>query len=283
MARLQTDTPNMSKTLRPTCLVLALMLVPTLAHAQLSVYQPSQPAVGETYHLEFTIGLWNPSPAITISSTALSVLGTQIDAVKDLGFSTSKFREMALVLRPATKHKFRIGYVPVRYSADAVLTRNLAFGGVTYTLGLPVSSSLSWKVYRFGYEYDFLYRDAFFLGIIGELKYINAEASVASPLPDGTASTHQKAPIPTVGGIVRGYLTRNVSVTAELTAFKLPDRFIGDWQGRAVDYDVYGTVNFTDYTGAQGGYRSMDAKFSTGGDAGNLTLKGWYVRGVLRF
>ncbi len=278
----------MAKTLRLACLLLAFALVPALAHAQLSVYQPSQPAVGESYHFEFTLGMWNPTPAITLSSGRLSapagvVLGTEIDAVKDLGFTSAKFREIGIVVRPATKHKIRFGYVPAKYSADAVLTRTLTFKGQTYTVGLPVNSSLTWKAYRFGYEYDFLYRQAMFLGIIGEVKYIDAEASIASPLPDGTASTRQKVPIPTIGGIARGYLARNVSITAELTGFKLPDKLIGDWKGRAIDYDIYGTMNFSDNAAAQGGYRSMEAKYDATDDHGDLTLKGWYIRGVLRF
>jgi hypothetical protein len=273
----------MAKTIRLTCLLLALALVPALAQAQLSVYQPNTAATGERYHVEFTLGVWNPTPAITISSTSLSALGTQIDAVNDLGFATTKFKEFQLVVRPATKHKVRFGYTPIRYSANAVLTRTVMFHGLTYTVGLPVTSSLTWKAYRFGYEYDFLYRSRWFVGVVGDLKYIDAEASVASAQVNVSASVRQTAPVPTIGGIARAYVAQNVSLTGEVTAFKLPGGATADRQGRVVDYDVYGTVNFNDNAGAQAGYRSMDAMYQVTGDSGSLTLKGWYLRAVVRF
>ncbi len=266
---------------RLTCLVIALTLVPALARAQLSVYRTNNQAIGERYNVELSLGLWNPTPAITIASTSLSAIGTEIDAVNDLGIATTKFTDFHLVLRPATKHKIRFEFIPIKYSAEATLTRSIVFHGVTYNVGLPVTSSLNWNAYLFGYEYDFLYRNRGFIGVIVDVKYADVRANVASPLPDGTASTRQRAPIPAFGGIARGYVAQNVSITGELTGFKLPSS--ATRKGRYVDFDIYGTANFSDKVGVQAGYRSIDAMYLVTNDSGSLTLKGVYVRGVVRF
>ena len=49
------------------------------------------------------------------------------------------------------------------------------------------------------------------------------------------------------------------------------------------DFDLYGTVNFTNNVGAQVGYRSFDVLYKIEQDEGNLQLKGLYFGGVVRF
>ena len=49
------------------------------------------------------------------------------------------------------------------------------------------------------------------------------------------------------------------------------------------DFDLYGTVNFTNNVGAQGGYRSFDVIYKVENDNGDLQLKGLYFGGVVRF
>ncbi len=271
----------MKNAVRILCLLVGLALVPAVASAQLSIYKPSRPAIGERYNFEFSLGMWNPTPSITFSSDQLSIIGTRIDAVKDLGIAQQKFREYRFTLRPAKKHKVLFEYVPIRYAPESVLTRTIVFRGVPYDVGLPVNSSLEWKTYRFGYEYDLIYRDRFFLGVIGDVKYTDVHASIESPL--AKEATSARAPIPGIGGIARAYVAKNVSVTGELTGFKLPDSATSDYSGRDVDFDVYGTVNVNDNVGAQVGYRSMDVAYRVRGDSGTFTLKGMYLRGVVRF
>jgi hypothetical protein len=271
----------MAKTIRLTTFVLAVVLAPALAHAQLGIYRPQNPATGERYNIEFSYGFWDPSPAIVIANSALNLVGTEIDGVTDLGFQRNKVRDLHLILRPAKKHKFRFEYLPISYAAQSVLTRTVTFGGVSYTRDLAVASTLEWKAYRFGYEYDLIYRDSGFLGVIGSVEYAQVRASLTSDLASG--SVDERKPIPAIGAIARGYLVRNVSMTGELSWFKLPNGLIANTQGHYVDYDVYGTVNFTNSVGVQAGYRSRDAWFTASDTTANLKLKGLYFRGVVRF
>jgi hypothetical protein len=241
-----------------------------------------EPAVGERYHIEAGLAFWNPDPTLIISSEALGIQGSDVDLVQDLGIEQERLRELRLVLRPATKHKFRFHYLPIAYDAEAVVPREFVFNGLRYRVGLPVTTSADLTTYRFGYEYDFFYRDRGYAGVLIDLKYTNVDVTLESAI--GTAFTRQVAPIPTIGFVGRGYPARNVSITGEVTFFKIPENLGGDdYGGRYVDYDFYGTLNFTEHVGAQFGLRSVDVEYFRDLDTGNLNFKGWYFGGVLRY
>ncbi|HJO38678.1 MAG: hypothetical protein QGF21_13765 [Vicinamibacterales bacterium] len=261
------------------CLVIAVALF-SAASAQAQFGAP-QPAVGEVYRVELFGGLWNPTPEITISSAQLGIAGSDIDIVADLGVLQKRFFEFRAVLRPARKHKFRIHYVPITYDpvpAEATLDRSLVFNGIRYDIGIPVTTTARWDTWRFGYEYDFVYRERFFAGLILEAKYTKVEVTLDSPF----AAEFIRARA-AVGGIVRAYPARNWALTFEFTGFKLPESVDENYRGEYIDIDVYTTLNFTDNVGFQFGYRSLDLIYRISQDTGNVRLKGFYYGGVARF
>jgi hypothetical protein len=262
------------------CLAFALA-APGKALAQYRVTPPSDPATGERYHIERAGGLWKPAPQIMISSEDIGIPGTNVDAVNDLGISARRFGEFRAILRPARKHKLRLHYIPIRYSSDQLVNRDIVFNGIRYRVGLPVKSSLEWNAWRFAYEYDFITRDRWFVGVIAEAKYTDIEVSLSNPLEDGFARA--RAPIPALGGIARVYVMPNIAVTGEFTGFRLPESIHEDYRGHFFDFDLYGTVNVTDHFGAQVGYRSIDLMYRVEMDSGDVALKGLYFMGILRF
>jgi hypothetical protein len=253
------------------------------AHAQYQRYRPENRATGETWHIEFGVGLWKPAPDIVVSSQALGIIGSTVSAQDDLGMESAVLKEYRLVLRPAKKHKFRVGYIPISYSAETILKRTIVFNGQAYSVGLPINSSLEWTSWTLGYEYDFIYRERGFVGLILEAKYTNATVNLKNPLT--TEYANVKAPIPTIGAIGRVYLVSNMSVTGEFTAFKLPTTSgaLKGYDGHYYDFNVYGTLNFTDNFAVQAGYRSLAVAFRKDQDSGDLVLKGPYTMGVVRF
>jgi hypothetical protein len=252
----------------------------TAASAQYGASPTSNRATGETYHVEISGSLWDPTPAILISSESIDgIIGSDIDFVADLGIESSWFRQLKVVLRPATKHKFRFEYTPIRYEAEGLLKRDLIFNGIEFPIAIPVAAEMVWRAYRFSYEYDFVYRDRGFVGLVLEAKYTDVEASLENRIDREFVRAH--APIPAIGLIGRGYVAPNISITGEFTFFKLPE--IEGNSGRYFDFDLYGTVNFTDNFGAQGGYRSFDVIYKVENDNGDLQLKGLYFGGVVRF
>jgi hypothetical protein len=256
------------------------------ANAQYRRYSPassSETVVGENYHIELSGDLWSPTPTLTISSEALGIVGSQIDAVNDLGFSKTRFKELRLVLRPGKKHKFRFDYIPIDFSGDVTLKRELIFNGQRYKVNYPVQSAMEWKAYHLGYEYDFLYKPRWFVGVVLEAKYTDVNVSLNSPAANEYASV--AAPIPAIGGIVRVYPIKSLAITGELNGFKLPANVDKEkrYDGKYVDFNVYATLNVARYFGAQVGYRSMDVMYKVKSDTGNFTLKGLYFGGVARF
>ena len=85
-----------------------------------------------------------------------------------------------MVLRPATKHKFRFEYTPIGYEAEKVIERDLIFNGILFPVNIEVQTELTWRAYRFAYEYDFFYHDRGFVGFVLEAKYTDVEAQLTN-------------------------------------------------------------------------------------------------------
>jgi hypothetical protein len=94
---------------------------------------------------------------------------------------------------------------------------------------------------------------------------------------------HAQAPIPAIGAIGRVYVVPNISITGEFTTFRVPQSLSQNYYAHYTDLDIYGTVNFTNYVGAQVGYRSVDVFYKVKRDSGTLNLAGLYFGGVVRF
>lgn len=262
-----------------------LVFAATPAAAQYKPRPLNDPATGENYHIEASAGLWFPTADIQISSESLGLAGSSIDFKKDLGLTDKKMPALQLQLRPARSHKFRFQYIPIKYEQTATLKRDLVFNGQRYTLNLPLNSSLQWKAYRFGYEYDFIRTNKGFAGFILEAKYTDVTATLTAPRISEFARA--RAPIPAIGGVGRVYVVPNISITGEVTGFKVPksiaDKFSKGSNAHYVDVDVYGTLNFTNNIGVQGGYRSMDLGYFVKPDTGSFKLRGIYFGAVLRY
>ena len=65
-----------------------------------------------------------------------------------------------------------------------MLSRPIIFNGQIFNVSLPVNADASWKTWRFGYEYDFIYRDRGFVGVLLEAKYTKANVDLDSPIAD---------------------------------------------------------------------------------------------------
>ena len=266
-------------------LVAALFCAATPASAQFTPRTLNDPATGEQYHIEGSAGWWWPSADINIGSEQFGNIGTDINLKSDLGLTDHRFNELHLVLRPARKHKFRFQYVPIEYAQETTLKRTIVFNGQRYSVGFPVKSALTWKAYRFAYEYDFLVKNRGFAGVILDMKYTDIAASLQVPFPLIDEFFHYQVPIPAIGGIGRVYIVPNISITGELTGFKVPKSLaesIGGG-GHFADLDIYGTVNFTNNIGVKGGYRSFDLGYQVDKDIGALVLKGIYIGVVARY
>jgi hypothetical protein len=265
-------------------LAIAIVLAAVPAHAQYHPRELNDPATGETFHIEADASYWTPSADITIASTGLGIAGDKIDLKRDLGVTDQNFPALSLQIRPARSHHFRFQYIPISYTGTTKISHDIIFNGIRYAQNVPVNSSLDWKAFRFGYQYDFVVTNRAFAGFIMEAKYTDVRAELDSPFAREFA--HASAPIPAIGGILRVYVVPNISITGEMTGVTdawVPESVKGTDQGHYFDVDVYGTVNFTDKIGVKAGYRSLDLGYALKSDSGSLMLQGLYFGAVLRY
>jgi hypothetical protein len=237
----------------------------------------------ERFLIEGSLGWWNPSPQMSITSDSFAVVGRTIDLQQDLGLTKTRFRELHLVFHPARKHKVRFQYIPLDYNQTATLQREIVFNGQRYSVGLPVISELDWEAYRFGYEYDFISTSRGFGGVLLDLKQTHVRGSLRTPLPQLDQFADRSAPVPAIGGIARVYVIPAVSITGELSLIKVPESTKYDFRGHYTELDIYGTLNFNRNIGAQLGYRSLDVDAVIEKGSGSFAVKGLYFGIVARY
>jgi len=263
-------------------LAASFVLLASPARAQFRPRPLSDPATGERYHIEAAAGLWFPTAQMSVSSESINIPGSKIDFKKDLALTDQRFPELHLELR-ADRHKFRFQFIPIKYEQTGTLTRDIIFNGQRYRIGVPVKSTLDWKAYRVGYQFDVVRTNRLFAGFILDLKQTDVTATLATVSPGLTEFARARAPIPAIGGVFRGYVVPNISITAEVTGFKLPENLIKDTTGHYLDVDVYGTLNFTNNIGVQAGFRSFDVGYIVENDTGSFNLKGVFFGIVARY
>jgi hypothetical protein len=263
-------------------LVLALLLAATRADAQFQ----SDKGAGEQYHVEFSVRFWSPAPELALSTGSLASLGIgQVDFVQEFGIEKQRFTEYNVTSK-AGNHKVHFASIPIRYSKDAAINRTIQFGGLTVPVSAAASTTVDWRLRRYGYEWDFVAADRGYLGLLTEVKDNRFSASISAG-PYGSESTDVHVWVPTVGLGARVYPHRLISVTGEfgveVTRFKGFDRLKTDWDGHFVDFDVFGTVNLGRNVALQTGYRSLRVDYTSDSDTANLRMKGMYWGGNLRF
>lgn len=259
---------------------LALLASPAYAQYGAKPIGGSPEPIGENYHVEAQFGFWGPTPDIVVSSSALGRIGSTISAVDDLGIEKGQHADLRFVLKPGRKHKFRINYLPLSWTADKVVTRDIEFNAQLFRVSLPVQSEVKWNEWSFGYEYDFVSNNRGFGGLFVDVKYPTVDVTLTS-LAVGTEFTRARAPIPTIGGVGRIYATPQVAVNFELTLLKIPQ--IEDYKASFIDWDLAGVFNVNNNFGVRAGYRSLNVNYTFELDTGDMKLRGLYFAGVARF
>lgn len=262
------------------CALVLTLVVPATAAAQSNRPSKTKPAMGENYRVEITTSWWGPGPEGSVTSDRLSLIGSRVDLVTDFGLESARFKDIRIVLRAAKKHRLRFQYTPLTYSADSVLTRDISFGGQVFPVSLPVKTSLSWKVWRFGYEWDFLYKSRGFVGVLFEGRATELSAEIESVAATGSVSAH--APIPSIGIVARAYPLPDLALNFEFGGMKLPSNK-SRLEGTTTELDLSATVNITNSLGISAGWRRTNTDLRVTNDRGTLKFEGLWFGGAVRF
>jgi hypothetical protein len=263
---------------RRVLLLTLTLLLPASAGAQSLA---SRPAIGENYRVEVSAIWWKPDVIGVITSDRLNLIGSRIDFVTDLGFEQTRFREFKVVVRPGTKHKLRLQYTPIEYRNEGVLAREVTFAGSVFPVALPVESTLTWHVWRVGYEWDVLYRSRGYIGLLFDARVTKLTASLDSIVASG--SVLAEAPLPALGIVMRAYPLPDLALTFEVSGMKLPEALLDDREGDYLDLDLSATVNINEGFGVSAGWRRMDTTLRVKQDFGELRFRGLWFGGAIRF
>lgn len=262
-------------------LTFLIAAIATPAAAQYSAPKLTSGAVGETYHIQASAGLWMSDVSGLIASEQFGIAGSKIDFVKDLKFQKKNVADFRFELRPSKRNKLYAMYTPISFASDTTLTREIVFNGQKFSANLPIQATFDWKVWRLGYELDLISMSRGFVGVLIEARLTDFGASLKAPAT--SEFTRAKGPLPALGGIARAYLLPNLSVTGSVSGFKVPDSLGPDLIGNYVDVDVYATFNVNRYIGVQGGYRNMPTTVTIKKDFGDMAYKGVWFGAVVRY
>ena len=221
-----------------------------------------------------------------ISSEQFKITGSQIDLLTDLGYTKTRFRDLRLVLRPSKKSKFRVQYTPIEYTAETSFKKVLVFNGINFPVSVPIESHFIWKVWRLGYEYDFLYKPRGFVGVVVEGRLTTAEARLATKTPIISPALNEfnrrSAPLPAIGLVGRAYPLRQLALNFEVSGFKLPN-VDPKYKATYFDWNIGGTVNVTNYFGVQMGWRKVTNFMVIEQDSGDLKFQGLWFGAAVRY
>lgn len=206
-----------------------------------------------------------------------SVIGTDINLVDDLGVDDSRnFWEGRITLELGS-HKLRYGFMPLEWKGSKSLNRSITFNGQTYSASTNVNTELKADYHRLGYEYDIIDSLNNKLGVIFEVKYFDAKASLDAPSAGIHESADGKAPIPTIGVAAQVGLPFLFSVGGEVTGITVGSK--------GYMYDAEAAVNFkpAPFVIVSGGYRILKLHAENSDDLADLEVKGPFLTLVADF
>jgi hypothetical protein len=223
---------------------------------------------------------WRPILESSIVASAPGFPENPVDPVSDLGLDKEQNAfEGRVGLTLLGRHKFRIGYLPLSFDGDRTVTRDIIFGGTTFTATVDrVLTDLDVKILQAGYEFDFLKTPVGYLGVLFEIHYFDVEAHLRTVTSAKDESADFKFPFPAVGLAFRAYpITRILSVGAEVVGVTIGSK------GHFLDGEASVTLSPWPFVELTGGYRVIDLHGEEGDDSFDLRLHGPFASLTVRF
>jgi hypothetical protein len=175
----------------------------------------------DAYKLRFDLGWFYSEPSGSFTSKGNTGL---LDLSKDIGFNSySTFAGKVDWKFTRKNHLYFIG-TDFDQSKTVTLNRTVVFQGQTFALGTVASGNLSAQVLIPGYQYDFIRRKRWNLGVQVQLDIfdisgsLNASAQVNNGVPQTAvfSSGSLRAPLPVAGPTIRFYFAPRFFVSANV-------------------------------------------------------------------
>ena len=228
--------------------VVLVFVFPAFSWAQFDLWN------AEDYNIELEGRYWKPKLDSTVKIVDHNI-GTDVNLVNDLGFDKDKgFGEVRLQIKFFDRNKFNFSYLPMKWDADKVLTQTIQFNGQTYTAGTQVQSQLDMKLFKAGYEFDFIAGKYGFLGATFDVMVADTHVELKAPALAVDEKHNATVPVPMIGMSGRLNFLKWMGLTARVSG--LP----AGGYGYVVDAEGSLDINPVKYVGISGGYRFFRAK-----------------------
>ena len=214
---------------------------------------------------------WFSSVDSNIKVSSGSIIGTDIDAVSDLGIDDKKNFLEGRIRLEAGSHSLRYGFVPLTWDGSKTISQSIVFNGKTYSASTTVETDIKITYHRLGYQYDFVDLLDNRFGVILELKYFDAESRLRAPALGFNEAESVKVPLPTVGLAAQVGLPFLVNIGGEITGMGIGSK--------AYLVDAEAAVNFkpAPFIVLSGGYRIFKLHLEDSGNTADFILKGPFL------
>lgn len=220
--------------------------------------------------------LLTPSGEIAVKDNGI---GTKVDLESDLGLDDSGgiTAEAALALGDI---KVTVGYLPLAFEGDSVLTRSVLYNGTYYSSGSPVQSSLDLDIIDTGLTWFFINLDdvptRFQLGLELAAKITAAETSLTDKSSGLTESASETLAIPTIGLRARVAFSDFVGIAGRVGYLEYSDNHF-------LDGDVQIEFSPLPMVGLYAGYRYIDLAIDESDVFVDTDFSGFYGGAFVRF
>lgn len=249
-------------------------LIPLLAMALALFAAPA--FAGPGFDVGARAYYWFPELTGNVQTTLGGITdNTTFDVKDDLGVEDENFAAGEAFLRVGRFH-FRLGYTPLDFSGDKVLTRTIRFEGVDYSAGQRVQSQLDLKTYDGEIQVD-LFRPSIpavanlYVGVMAKVKYVDGNVELRNVTTPTVKEKDFNAPIPMVG------LAAGAGVLGDIVRVDARAAGIAYSGNHLYEGDIYASVAPFPFLKLQGGYRLIDLKVDDDDFKGEIKLKGPYV------
>ena len=222
---------------------------------------------------------WFPDLSGTIAVSEAGIPGTSLDVVGTLGVKDEDFVSGEAFFR-LWRFVFRLGYTPVSYDGDAVLSQDIVFNGQTFSVSERVVSKLDMDMVDGEVEFELLRPDfvAFNLnlGVLAKVKYLDGFAELSSATA-GTERHDFSLPFPMVGaaagvGVLKNFVRADVRLAG-----------LGYSGESMLEAEGYVSVIPFPFLRIQGGYRYLSVDVEEDEGVADLEIKGPYLGLQLAF
>ena len=221
---------------------------------------------------------WFPTLDGTVKVDEASIIGETIDFDKDLGIEDENYPSVEVFVGGGNHH-LSFTYTDIDYSGRKTLTREIQFGGETYSASDTVTSSIQYKMMDLLYQYDFLNLENVLggvsLGGVFQLKYLDGDVSLKTT--DIDEKEDFTVPIPMLG------LNLHIGILAQILQARLRATAIS--YSESTIYELMCDISWTPFplVDIHGGYRTFVIDIDEDDLTFDYDMSGPYVALTLSF